>query len=224
LGGCIISTTIFKVNQRFTIMLSKNPGSPQFQSRIEEVASDHIVCAMPMIKGRPLILQQGVKFYGKTIIDGIVYFFTSKLLDKKIFPLPVWIIDLPYDIQRIQQRSFVRVDAMLPVELRQIAEESPKNLDNSIPLKVLTKDISGGGAQLILNEPVKIGTRLTLIIEVPDMEAIETIGEVIRVEKPKQDRDIFWIGIKFLDLQEAFRNKLIRFIFRKQLEQKQKGI
>jgi c-di-GMP-binding flagellar brake protein YcgR len=205
-------------------MLSKNPGSPQFQSRIEEVTSTQIICAMPMIKGRPLILQLGTKFYGKAVIDGVVYLFFSTLLDKKMFPLPVWIIDLPNDIQRIQQRSFVRVDAMLPVEVSPLAEKNDEGIDEAAPLKVITKDISGGGAQLILNEPVEIGTRLSLVIEVPDMEPIETIGEVIRVEKPKQDRKLFWIGIKFLDIQETFRNKLIKFIFKKQLEQRQKGM
>lgn len=215
---------MFKVNQLFTIMLSKDPESPQFQSRIEEVNSKHMVCAMPMIKGRPLILQLGVKFYGKAIIDGTVYFFTSRLLDKKIFPLPVWIIDFPFDIQRIQQRSFVRVDTMLPVEMSPMAEENDEALDTGAPLKVLTKDISGGGAQLVLHEPVEIGTRLSLVIEVPGMEPIETIGEVVRVEKPKNDRELFWIGIKFLDIQEALRNKLIRFIFKRQLELRQKDI
>ncbi|MCE5284768.1 MAG: PilZ domain-containing protein [Pelosinus sp.] len=215
---------IFKVNQRFTIMLSKNTGSPQFQSRIEEVTSKHIVCAMPMIKGRPLIVQLGIKFYGKTIIDGVVYFFTCRLLDKKVFPLPVWIIDFPFDIQRIQQRSFVRVDAMLPVQVSSVDEEQQEDIETSAPLQVITKDISGGGAQLILHEPVKVGTRLALVIDVPDMPPIETIGEVIRVERPKNDRELFWIGIKFLDIQEAFRNKLIKFIFKKQLEQRQKGL
>lgn len=224
-GSLIISANVFKVNQRITIMLSKNPGSPQFQSRIEEVSSNHIVCAMPMIKGRPLTVQQGIRFYGKAIIDGVVYFFTSRLLNKKMFPLPVWIIDLPHDIERIQQRSFVRVDAMLPVEVKPIVEEvSDEEAGDSPPIKVITKDISGGGAQLVLNEPVKIGTRLSLVIEVPDNEAIETIGEVVRVEKPRNDRELFWIGIKFLDIHESFRNKLIKFIFKKQLEQRQKGM
>ncbi|MDF2928641.1 MAG: hypothetical protein K0Q75_879, partial [Anaerospora sp.] len=35
---------------------------------------------------------------------------------------------------------------------------------------------------------------------------------------------VFWVGIKFLEVQERDRSKLIKYIFKKQLEQRQKGV
>lgn len=201
-------------------MLSKTPGNQQFKSRIEEINSDNIVCAMPMIKGRPLIIQAGIKIYVKAIIDNSVYLFSSKILDKKISPLPVWVIEVPSNVERIQQRSFVRIDVALPSEVSLVGNDET---DDKIVFETITKDISGGGARLILNQSIEDGTKLSMTIKLPD-ENILVNGEVIRSEKPDADRNLFWVGVKFTDINEPARNKLIKFIFKKQLEQRQRGV
>ncbi|MDF2635333.1 MAG: type pilus assembly PilZ [Pelosinus sp.] len=201
-------------------MLSQNIDTPRFTSRVEEIFSDEIMIAMPMHKGRPIFLESGYKFYGKIINNSGVYFFKSKFLSKRMTPLPVWIIAMPYDLEKMQQREFVRFDVSQPLQIEYFLgdDESP------VSLKVMTRDLSGGGLQAICSSPIKMGTKVKMSISLAEDDDLEVDGEVIRVQKPQEDRQLFWISIKFLDVRNVIRDKISRFIFKKQLEQRQKGI
>lgn len=201
-------------------MLSKNSNTPRLASRVEEIASDEMVIAMPMQKGRPIFLESGRGFYGRIITEGGVYFFKSKFLKKRMYPLPVWIVAMPYEIEKMQQREFVRFDVSQPLQLEYLPED---DADHTISLKVITRDLSGGGLQAICEQPIKIGTKVKMIISLPDDGDLEVAGEVIRVQKPQDDRQLFWISVRFVDVRSIIRDKISRFIFKKQLEHRQKG-
>jgi c-di-GMP-binding flagellar brake protein YcgR len=212
---------ILKVNQRLEIMLSQNIDTPRFTSRVEEILSDEIMIAMPMHKGRPIFLESGHKFYGKIINQSGVYFFKSKFLSKKMTPLPVWIAAMPYDIEKMQQRAFVRFDVSQPLQIEYSLDD---DIEKTVSLKVMTRDLSGGGLQAICSSPIKIGTKVRMLISLPEDGDLEVDGAVIRVQKPQEDRQLFWISIKFIDVRNIVRDKISRFIFKKQLEHRQKGI
>lgn len=174
--------------------------------------------AMPMAKSVPIILMQGTKFQGRAVVDGMVWEFTSEFLDKRIQPIPVWIISKPYDIQKIQLRAFVRIDTSLPLELQVISE------DNSQPVvSATTSDISGGGLRAVSKHQMHVGTNLKLIFDLPGMGKVQGSGVIVR-EEPLQDKLFYASGIKFTEIAEKDRDKIIKFIFKKQLERRQKGV
>jgi c-di-GMP-binding flagellar brake protein YcgR len=212
---------ILKVNQRLEIMLSPNINTPRFASRVEEIASNEMVIAMPMQKGRPIFLESGRGFYGKIITEGGVYFFKSKFITKRMHPLPVWIAAMPYEVEKMQQRAFVRFDVSQPLQLEYFLDD---DVDNAITLKVMTRDLSGGGLQAICEQSIPIGTKLKMAVTLPEDGELELDGEVIRVQKPQEDRQLFWISIKFVGVRNIVRDKISKFIFKKQLEQRQKGL
>jgi c-di-GMP-binding flagellar brake protein YcgR len=215
---------ILKVNQRLEIVLSKNPNTPQFTSRVEELDSDHMTIAMPMKKGRPIVLESGQEFYGKIYDEGGVYLFKSKFISQRMEPLPVWVATLPHDIEKTQQRDFVRFDVAQPILINYSSYRDPEQLES---LKVITKDLSGGGVQAVCEKNIRIGTKVHMIISLSDDDDdddIEVDGEVLRVNKPQMDRQLFWISIKFIGARNTIRDKISRFIFKKQLEQRQRGL
>lgn len=201
------------------IMVDQYP-TEQYHSRIEDISSNNMTIAMPMSKGYPVYLNRGQHFFGKVIVNGLVYRFKSNLLEKRVHPLPVWIISTPIEIKKIQQRSFVRIDTMLHVNFKIF----DTNQDNSPPINAMTKDISGGGLRIIYKHSIKLGARLQISFNIPDIGAVETLGEVMRVDKLDDERDLYGIGIKFLNMPESLRSKIIKFIFKKQLEYRQKGL
>lgn len=210
---------VFKVNRRLEIMLDQHPNE-QFNSRIEDTSPQNLTIAMPIRKGYPIHLDRGARFYGKVFADGSVYHFQSSLLDKRIYPLPIWIVSLPSDIKKLQQRAFVRVEAMVPVSIQILTNvNEPSTLINAI-----TKDISGGGLRVVSKKPLKLGNRVQMHIELPESGTIETSAEVVRVDKPDEDRSLYWIGLRYLGLSEGLRSKIIKFVFKKQLEYRQKGL
>jgi len=201
-------------------MFSKNNNIQQFASRIEEIIEGYMIIAMPMEKGHPIFQARGSTFYGRIFDESGVYAFKSTFIDRKMNPLPIWIVSRPFDIEKTQQRSFVRFDIALPVLVQYITAEE----EEEVALNLVTKDLSGGGLQVISNRRIKVGKRVQIKLDCPEYGTFEIMGEIIRVQKPQDDRQVFWISIRFIDIQETIRDKISKFIFKKQLEQRQKGL
>jgi len=182
---------------------------------------DHMIIAMPMEKGYPVFFGRGGTFYGKVFSESGVYSFKSTFVDKKMSHLPIWIITMPIDIKKNQQRSFVRFDIALPVVIEYSLHDDQ---DEIVSLKLKTKDLSGGGLQVISNQQIDMGSKIKLALDFSDYGVFKVDGEVVRIIQPQSDRQLFWISIKFLNIPENIRDKISRFIFRKQLEQRQKGL
>lgn len=180
-----------------------------------------MVIAMPMSKGVPIMLQRGEVFFGRIVEDCAAYEFTTSLLAKYLQPLPAWIVTLPYDIKKIQQRAFVRIDTALPVQIAEIVDGQV--IEGKI-INAVTKDISGGGVQIAISHRWRIGTNLLVTVNYPDIGSLTLKSQVVRVQQPQTDRAIFWVGIKFLEINEKDRGNIIKFIFKKQLEQRRKGL
>lgn len=177
--------------------------------------------AMPMSKGLPVLMRRGEIFFGRTVINSLAFEFTSVLLAKQMNPLPIWIIAVPYNIKKIQQRAFVRLDAALPVQIANI--ENGQVVDEPL-INAVTKDISGGGIQIATTRQWETGANLLVTVDYPEIGPITLKSEVIRVQQPQPDRVLFWVGIKFLEISERDRGNIIKFIFKKQLEQRRKGL
>ena len=177
-----------------------------------------MIIAMPMQKSYPVFLERGTEFYGKVFDGGGAYTFKSRFVDKKLHPLPIWIVTMPLTVEKTQQRSFVRLDVLLPVTL-----EYPFN-NEVVSIKAMTRDLSAGGLQAICDRRIKVGKHLKLFLDCPDYGIFEIEGEVIRNNRPQEDRKLYWISIKFLGIQEIVRDKISKFIFKKQLEQRQKRL
>ena len=207
------------MNQRLAILLPKEKCLEQYSSRVEEVNEGKILIAMPMSKGFPVVMETGGHFYAKVFADSGIYGFDTSLLSKMIRPLPLWIISVPKEMKKVQQRAFVRLDISLPAEL-QYSDE----MGEIISLKAATKDVGGGGLQLITDRPLKVGGCFQVYIQLPDNEAVQAQVEVVRCYKPQEERDLYWSAVKFVEINENCRDRIIRFIFRKQLEQRQKGM
>ena len=211
--------TLFKVNQRLEINIDEKQGNVKsYKSRVEEVQSAHLVIAMPMSHGAVISLREGDYFQAKLIIGQLGYQFTSKFISRRLAPLPVWIIAWPSSVTKVQQRSFVRMGVVLP------AQVVIKDPDGGEPerLEVLTRDISGGGLEVVLEKRLPHGMQVLVLMKLPGEGAISIVGEVARVHKPLEDREIFWTGIRFIDIQERDRDCIIRYIFKKQLETRRK--
>ncbi|SDF39383.1 c-di-GMP-binding flagellar brake protein YcgR, contains PilZNR and PilZ domains [Sporolituus thermophilus DSM 23256] len=202
-------------------MLANGDKAERYSSRIEEVTDEYLIIAMPMSKGYPVFLSLGDNLHVRIVDNGTAYQFTCTLVSKKLHPLPVWVVTRPREIIKVQQRSFVRVRTALPVEIS-IFDNETAQFSNSF--QACSRDLSGGGIQLVSKEALDLGMKVQLAFELPEAGLIVVNGEVVRIEKPHHDRDIFWIGIKFLDLAERERSKIIRYIFKKQLEDRRKGL
>lgn len=181
----------------------------------------YMIIAMPMQKGYPVFFERGKVLYGKIFSESGIYTFRCTYVDKKMNPLPIWIVTIPSDFEKTQQRSFVRFDVALPITVEYLLNDEEAE---STSLKLTTKDLSGGGLQVISDQKIKVGEKVQLILEIPDHGDFQIDGQVVRLHQPQEDRQLFWVSIKFLSIPNNIRDKIIRFIVRRQLQQRQKGL
>lgn len=202
-------------------MPNRSGLAEKYRSRIEDITSNNMVIAMPMSKGVPIMLQRGEILLGRLVDDSVAYEFTTSLISKQLQPLPAWVIAPPYDVKKIQQRAFVRFDTALPVQIAEIIDDK---VEEDKVINAVTKDISGGGVQIAISRQWHIGTNLLITVNYPDIGPLTFKSQVVRVQQPQPERTVFWIGIKFLEINEKDRSNIIKFIFKKQLEQRRKGL
>lgn len=112
-----------------------------------------------------------------------------------------------------EKRKFVRLNLNVEVRWRKIIETLDRAVDNIN----LTKDISGGGIRLIVDETVKVADKLSLEIKLPTDKVIYCQGRVIWVEKfeivGRRHEDRYEAGIEFMDISDDDREEISKLVF-----------
>ena len=82
-----------------------------------------------------------------------------------------------------------------------------------------TVNISGSGVSLVVSTSVDVGLLLDISLFIPNfpLGVFNVQGEVIRVKPKRGDNSgLYEIGIKFLDMSDEERERLIAYTFRQQ--------
>lgn len=114
-------------------------------------------------------------------------------------------------LKRSQRRRHFRLDCTLDLdfELAEENEATPKE-------HTVTRDISGGGASFVSDQPLPEDAKMKLHLQV-DEQNIEAIGRVVRCEAVNQGGlRQHVISLQFTDLSNQDQDKLIQYIFQRQ--------
>jgi hypothetical protein len=107
-------------------------------------------------------------------------------------------IELTGEVERIQRREFVRVDAHVTVNVR--------GVDEPLGGETVTLDISGGGLRISDPWSLPLGLEVRVELQLPDGEPVHALGRVVRAAAEDEK------GISIDDLPRADEDRLIRFI------------
>jgi c-di-GMP-binding flagellar brake protein YcgR len=209
----------FHVTQKIDIIVEGSGKARQiYFSRIEDLGTDTITIAAPYRKGRFLPPWTGRKFSVRVPAEGCAYLFESTLLRTVSDPIALWVIAPPVNIKKVQVRAYVRLPDVLDVTLELLGKEESEG----DVITTLTKDISGGGIKVVLNNPLPAGTKLRVILPLPGVGTVVTMGEVVRGIPPEQSGDRPAAAIEFRDIRERDRGNIVKYIFKKQIERRKK--
>ena len=109
-----------------------------------------------------------------------------------------------------ERRQFVRLDTRLAVTYRVMPASKPR--------AATTRDISGGGVCVFLDEPLKVGTAVQIEVAVPDRaQPIAFTGEVVwceqyRVIGKSQEYQSVMAGVKFMQIAPADQQAIMRHV------------
>ncbi len=220
-GEIIQADKVLTIGQRVEFYLEND--DTKYTSRIEDISQDSLVVAMPVDeKRRPIIPAVGERLYGKAVTKTCAYRFFSVFKDKAAEPIPVWYIVKPVQVERYQNREFVRVKVTIPLSVRFVDSDGKQG-----PLLwSQTVDISGSGICFTADKAVHIGTKAAIGIDnLPGIGSLETMVEIAQCRQVQGDGwRQFYIGARFLHLERPVQNKLVRFIFDIERKNLAKGI
>lgn len=125
----------------------------------------------------------------------------------------ILLIPTDENVHRMQRRRFLRMQTNLPCEAEPELPERPNRFAPYI--SGLIQDISGGGCSLVVMTKFENDQILRITFDLPGEGPLTLLGRVLRtthVQTP--DGGVAYsTSIEFVDLSEAIRSKLIRYVF-----------
>lgn len=184
-----------------------------YKSKVQDISGETgLTVSNPIAKGYyvyiPVDSALIVRFYKE---NACYQFFSSLVSKSDLNGLRALNLDIVSNVEKIQRRKYYRIELALPIMYKRCEEKEYK--------RAIMKDISGGGIKISLDTVFKRGEKIDLKINIDKMK-IKICGVVIRVSKNKR---IYDLGIEFDDVDRINREKIIKFIFKKQRERIKRG-
>ncbi|WP_082615179.1 flagellar brake protein [Paenibacillus sp. Soil787] len=190
----------------------------EYKSRIADVTDSVIAIEVPLNEktGRLKKLYQGDElntfFLGQ---GGVKHYFTTSVTGFR--EDVIHLVELrkpePEAITQVQRRSFLRVLAELEIAVK---------LSDQIQFIGVTDDVGGGGISFVCEGHIPIGMNAIISCWVlapfknGNIEHIPFTGEVVRVKQLESGKQLAMI--RFTDIADRERQKLIRFCFERQMD------
>ena len=190
----------------------------EFKSRVADENDDSLIIEFPIdtVTGKVKRLHVGDALAAHFITTtGVKHFFETHVTDVMLGEFPLVELARPSkdDMTSMQRRNFFRVMIEVDIAVRN---------ENGQQFVFKTDDIGGGGVSFIIdrNEHFDAAEKLECWVLLPHrngmIEHSHFIGEVLRLKVLETGRKI--VMLKFHEIIEPERQRIIRFLFEKQIE------
>jgi c-di-GMP-binding flagellar brake protein YcgR len=153
---------------------------------------------------------------------GRIYRLSSRVRLIEQVPLDAVVIEHPTEADYSERRQFYRL--LTTIEPRYAARIGAEG-EELERLDVRILDISGGGLQLHVRRWVPVGSRLRLVFGLDDdPQEVDIFTTVLSVVRSGTSNSVYRVHCRFVDLPRTERERMVRFIFRKQIDFRKKGV
>lgn len=186
---------------------------------IDILDKDKLVISAPIFQSKIFPLSQGERVFinfnkkdtGMYSFLGIVYNRDSKKNVPEIYIRQIG------KMNKLQRRSFFRLPIVKSILV------TFTDGDSEFSVEGVTKDISGGGIRAISNSPVKLGEKVSVHIAL-GQASLFINAKVVRCRDISDSVEKYDLGLKFDNIDEQLRSKIVSFIFEKQRNLRKKGM
>lgn len=229
--------------ERIEIIIGEDDKKGLYLARIEDFVDDGIVISSPEFRAGGTLLRDNSEVVVLVVKEDAIYQFYSLLFTKESNGSRIFILTLPRDLQRIQRRQYVRIDAVNAVEVANLGAQ--RMLPPKLWHKTVSMNISGGG--MLIKSPEDLTP--------PDILLVKTeLFTTLQIEQPiaaicrrsfYKDED-HYSGIEFvrgddlphhiytdemkllpqtaLGFDHVAQNHLVTYVFQQQIELRKKGL
>ncbi len=188
-----------------------------YRTRIEEVGERLLSIGAPFDQGELVPLREGTKVKITFCDEVAVYSFEGIIMQRIAVPVPMFVLELPDTVAKVQRRNFVRVPALFPIMFRMVTREGLSDL-----YKATMLDVSGGGMRFTTKVRVDNKSLLFAQISLPN-EELQTPVRVVRSVRVEESK-LYSISSEFHEISERDRDKIIRCVFDIQRAMRKKGL
>lgn len=198
-----------------------------------QTSEGEVVIEMPIAGGVLVALEPGEAFFLSFYTTKGIYQCQSQVVERKYEEkIPVAVLNLQSDFEKLQRRQFYRMECILnldyrvinSVELRKLLIEKSEgetlqqtNTESKEGIAIgVVLDISGGGVRFNSEVPAKEGDVIALQIAFHTQETakIKTLFAKVLVVVPVQKKTgLFEHRVEFINIANDEREAIIRFIF-----------
>ncbi|MCM8824137.1 MAG: PilZ domain-containing protein [Candidatus Omnitrophica bacterium] len=206
---------MIKPQDTVKIKIKDNPEEKYF-TKVADISDSFLFLYTPLLGTTFIEFPKNIKVEVELFTpDGGRIRFVSRVLSQDWIKERIIKLSKPRSIERVQLRSYYRLEAILDVEYSLVSsmEIYSLGLELKHPLSLaLTRDISEGGALLIVDKRLEKDNLINMRIKLPDSKAIRTRAKVLRVEET-QAKGKYAVGVEFVKMDEDDKELLRRFIF-----------
>jgi len=236
-----------KIWEPIEIMIGDGTEQGRYRSRIEDFINGGIVISEPAFLEGSTLLRNDMDVVVMITRDDAVYQFTSHIRQTFTSGGRNLILSPPRNIRRVQRRLFCRVETMEELSYALIDPSMDwDDYDENLHWKTTaTRDISGGGVLMRLEEPIDLEQLMLLRLNLP--EIVEFPEIIVGVCRRVFDQDsLWWAGVEFLvagrlgrffssdetkrlpsavgQYDSAAQARLVSYTFNKQIDLRNKGL
>lgn len=235
LGGDELISNLISVGDKVDIRLIQNTEHEEklgstvriLKSQVEDITEDDIKMAMPIEKGRIVLLSTGLRyefcFYTKTGLFRCEGEVQNRYKSGNIFMVSVVVKS---QLERHQRREFYRLACLLDItyklvkketDIYNIVESKNEFMNSGDILKGIVLDISGGGLRFICDNKIEIGTYICFMLQIElnnQVRVLSEFGKVISSERIETDQERkYEIRIKYEYLDKKDQEMIIKYVF-----------
>jgi len=189
----------------------------RYRTRIEEVGTRILSIGVPVSDGQFIPLREGTQLDLIFADEISAYSFTTSIIKRIALPVPTFIVEFPSKINKIQRRKFVRVPLIRSFKYRILEKTGISEEKNAFMF-----DLSGGG--ILFNSQEQLQPQTIILIQTMiGTENIEIPAIVTRTSRD-DEKGLYTASVKFHEISEKIRDKIIGYVFELQREMRKKGL
>ena len=213
--------TLLQVNDRIQVALKGTDEEvpTTYLSRVEDVAPSDYLIEWPTSGGVRAPVRDRQVLLMTFTAQGSVYCLEACVMSRAQQPIPLLTVRRLGPARRIQRRAYVRVPAMISVELAARVVGTAvdgREAANQALIATQTVNLSGGGFAIHLMTALPLGAVFDVKLNIPEREKpLNVTAKVVRIESLAASHT-YEIGFAFLGLTESTRSQIMGFVIRLQ--------
>jgi c-di-GMP-binding flagellar brake protein YcgR len=216
--------TKLQINERIQVTLkdSEEAVPTTYYSRVEDFRETDFVIGWPTSRGLRAPAHSDTVLVISFVTGTAVYAVDASIVERILDPIPLLVVRPLTPFRNIQRREYVRVLAMVDVELTsQTVVFGGEEGKTPMPLIISTRtfNLSGGGFAIHYPRPIQIDLIFDVKVKLPGRaEPLLAEVKVVRCEAgPDVTKERYYdVGFAFVHMSEAIRRHFVSYVFKVQ--------